>query len=113
MAQLEQYIKSYFGIIQLEELNNLSSLFQLTTLKKGDYLLKSGKRCDKLSFVQTGLLRIFAIADGKEVTQWISTEGYFSTDLASFVFESPSRWTIQALVDTEIYTITKDNYKKI
>jgi CRP-like cAMP-binding protein len=113
MAQLEQYIKSYFGIIQLEELNNLSSLFQLTTLKKGDYLLKSGKRCDKLSFVQTGLLRIFGVADGKEVTQWISTEGYFSTDLASFVFESPSRWTIQALVDTEIYTITKDNYKKI
>jgi CRP-like cAMP-binding protein len=56
---------------------------------------------------------MFVVTDDKEVTQWISTKGYFSTDLSSFVFENPSRWTIQALVDSEIYTITKEDYKKI
>jgi len=113
MAEIEHYIKSYFGVIQTNELNGISSLFKLTTLKKGDYSLKSGKQCDKLSFIQSGLLRMFVITEDKEVTQWISTKGYFSTDLSSFVFENPSRWTIQALVDSEIYTITKDDYKKI
>ena len=113
MTELEQYIKSYFGVIQTNELNSISSLFHLTSLKKGDYLLKAGKRCDKLSFIQSGLLRMFVVTDDKEVTQWISTKGYFSTDLSSYVFENPPRWTIQALVDSEIYTITKEDYKKI
>jgi CRP-like cAMP-binding protein len=113
MTELEHYIKSYFGVVQAEDLRNIGSLFTLTTIKKGDFLLKAGKRCDKLSFVQAGLLRVFVATEEKEVTQWISTKGYFSVDLSSFVFETPARWSIQALVDTEIYSITKDDYKKI
>ena len=113
MTELEQYIKSYFGVVATDDLKTIVSFFKLTTIKKGDFLLKSGKRCDKLSFVESGLLRIFATTDHKEVTQWISKKGYFSADLSSFVFETPSRWTIQALVDTEVYAITKEDYKKI
>ncbi|MBY0482797.1 MAG: Crp/Fnr family transcriptional regulator [Chitinophagaceae bacterium] len=113
MTELEQYIKSYFGVVDNDDLQNIVSLFKLTTIKKGDFLLKTGNRCEKLSFVQSGLLRMFVITEDKEVTQWISTKGYFTTDLSSLVFETPSRWTIQALVDSNLYTITKDDYKKI
>jgi CRP/FNR family transcriptional regulator, anaerobic regulatory protein len=113
MTELEQYIKSYFGVLATGDIKKIVSLFKLTTIKKGEYLLKTGKRCDKLSFVQSGLLRMFVITDDKEVTQWISTKGYFSTDLSSFIFENLSRWTIQALVDTELYTISKADYKQI
>jgi CRP-like cAMP-binding protein len=113
MIELEQYIKSYFGIVQSDELKKIGSLFKLTTIKKGDYFLKTGKFCDKLSFIQLGLLRIFVKTSDKEVTQWISTKGYFVTDLSSFVFETPARWTIQALVDTELYTISRDDYERI
>lgn len=113
MTELEEYIKEYFGVVSNDDLKTIVSLFKLTTIKKGDFLLKFGKRCDKLSFVQSGFLRMFVITENKEVTQWISTKGYFSTDLSSFVFETPSRWTIQALIDTELYTITKEDYKKI
>jgi len=113
MTELEQYVKSYFGIATNDDLKTIASLFKTTTVKRGEYLLKSGKYCNKLSFVQSGLLRMFATLDDKEVTQWISTKGYFSTDLSSFIFEEPSRWTIQALVDTEIFSITKVDYKKI
>ena len=113
MTALEQYIKSYFGVATADDLHEIASLFKETKIKKGEFLLKSGKRCDKLSFVQSGLLRIFVNKEDKEITQWISSKGYFSTDLASFVFETPARWNIQALVDTEIYTITKDDYIRI
>lgn len=111
MTELEQYIKSYFGVVNPDDLNTMVSLFKLTAIKKNDYLLKSGSRCDKLCFVKNGLLRMFISADQKDITQWISTKGYFSTDLSSFVFETPSRLTIQALVDTEVFTITKADYK--
>jgi len=113
MAELEQYIKSYFGVVETEELITIGSLFKLTGLKKGDYFLKTGSSCDKLSFIQSGLLRVYTLTETKEVTQWISTKGYFVTDLAGLVFESPARWTIQALTDTELYTISREDYKKI
>lgn len=111
--ELEEYIKSYFGVVQESELNAISSLFKTTTIKKGDYFLKKGKQSKELSFIQSGLLRIFAQTEDKEITQWISIKGYFVTDLSSFVLENPTRWTIQALVDTELYTISREDYNKI
>jgi len=113
MTELEKYIEASFGILEKDDLNKISSLFEYNKLKKSDFLLESGKKCSKLSFVQSGLLRMFALVDGNEVTQWISTKGYFSTDLASFIYEESSRLSIQALVDTEVFSITKENYDKI
>lgn len=113
MTELERYIQVNFGILEKVDLVNISSLFEYSKLKKGDFLLKSSKKCNYLSFVQSGLLRMFALVDGNEVTQWIATKGYFSTDLASFIYEKSSRLSIQALVDTEVFSITKENYDKI
>ena len=77
-------------------------MFKPQSLKKGDYFLKTGRTCDKLSFVQSGLLRVYVQTPDKEVTQWISTKGYFVTDLASLIFNTPARWTIQALTDSDV-----------
>ena len=113
MTELEQYIKSYFGVVNADDLKTIVSLFKLKTIKKGEFLLKTGKHCDNLSFVQSGLLRMFITTDEKEITQWISTKGYFSTDLSSFVFDTVSRLSIQALTDSEVYSITKADYQII
>lgn len=113
MTELEHYIKSYFGIVRTCELEKIISLFKPTVVKKGKYYLKSGMPCNKLSFIQTGFLRIFISTEEKEVTQWISTKGYFVTDLSSLIFNTPARWTIQALTDTELFTINKEDYNKI
>ena len=112
MTELEQYIKAGFGVND-RDMAAISSLFEPALLKKGDYFLKAGRTCDKLSFVQSGLLRVYSIADGKEVTQWIATKGYFITDLSSLILGATSRWTIQALTDTELHTIGKPAYDRI
>lgn len=112
MTELEKYIQSYFGISQ-EDLAQVGALFKRQTIKKGDYFLKTGRVCDKLSFIQSGLLRIYVQPPNKEVTQLISTKGYFVTDLASLIFNTPARWTIQALTDAEIYTIDSQDYNRI
>lgn len=112
MSDLANYIQSYFGVNE-KEIALIEAMFNETHIKKGDYFLQSGSVCNKLSFVQTGLMRIFVTIDDKEVTQWISTKGYFVVDLASLVFSTPARWTIQALTDATLYTISRDNYNKI
>ena len=60
--------------------------------------------------MRSGFIRVFANANDKEVTQWISTKGYFITDLYSFTFKQRAKWNIQALTDCELYTIDKENY---
>jgi CRP-like cAMP-binding protein len=112
LSELETYISSYFGVPQAD-LAHIASLFKQTELKKGDYFLKTGKSCNQLSFIKDGFLRIYVPMEDKEVTQWISTTGYFVTDLSSLIFDTPARWTIQALTDTQLFTISKDDYQKI
>lgn len=113
MTALEQNIKSYFGVLHPDDLQTISAFFHPSTLKKGDYFLKAGKSCDKLSFLQSGLLRIYTTTEDREVTQWISTPGYFVTDLSSLLFDLPARWTIQALTDVVIYSISREDYQNI
>lgn len=91
MTELEQYIKSYFGVATPRDMEAIVSMFEHKVVKKNEFLLRSENRSDKLAFVQSGLLRIFAQTEVKEVTQWISSKGYFAVDISSFMFNNPSR----------------------
>jgi len=112
MAELEKYIREYFGVAD-EELAVISGLFKPSKLNKGDYFLKAGQYGDKLSFIKNGLFRIYAYKDDKEITQWIASPGYFITELGSLIFNQPARFYIQALTDAELYTIYKDDYNSL
>ncbi|QQY84031.1 Crp/Fnr family transcriptional regulator [Tamlana sp. s12] len=91
-------------------MEKITALFKEEILKKGEYFTKSGQYCEKLSFQRSGFIRVFANANDKEITQWISCKGYFITDLYSFAFKQRARWNIQALTDCALYTIDKENY---
>jgi CRP/FNR family transcriptional regulator, anaerobic regulatory protein len=112
MTALEQNINTHFGIPK-DDVSKIASFFTAENYTKGDYFSKTGGACNKLSFVQEGLFRIFVVDDKREVTQWISTPGYFITDLSSLIFEPPARWNIQALTDCTVYTIHRNNYNAI
>src|SRR4051812_39785816 len=112
MSELENYIKTYFGISN-DQLLKISTFFKPLILRKGEYFLKAGRQSNRLGFVQSGILREFVIRDQKEVTKWISTKGYFAVDLSGFVFGNPARWNIQALTDTELYVIEEKDYRDI
>lgn len=109
MNELEQYIQTYFGISS-EDLAKIGAMFKTEHLQKNDFYLKGGSYCKKLSFVSEGMLRIYVPLENKEVTQWISTKGYFVTDLSSMMFNTPARFTIQTLTNTSLYTIYKSDY---
>ncbi|SFT37634.1 cAMP-binding domain of CRP or a regulatory subunit of cAMP-dependent protein kinases [Algoriphagus locisalis] len=113
MTALENNLISYFGVMPEESLQAISSRFHLQSMKKGDCFLKTGTPSRKLSFIKSGLMRIYKQTEDKEVTQWISTPGYFVADLSSLLFDTPARWTIEALTDAELFTISGEDYKSI
>lgn len=112
MTELEHYLHTYFDFDQ-GELATVAAFFKPEIIRKGDYYLKTGRQCNRLSFIRSGLLRVFVDLEDREVTQWICTQGYFVTDLASLIFEKPARWNIQALVDTAVYSIDRADYNRI
>ena len=112
MQGLESYIQQHFGINK-ERLSEVASLFRQKELQKGEYFLKQNHPCDKLSFIKSGYLRIYRKVDDKEVTQWISSDGNFVTELSSLIFHTPSRYAIQALTHCELYSLSKKDYQNL
>lgn len=112
MQELEKSLAQYFGI--REEISaKLSSLFHLETLSRNEFHTKTGSHHCKLSFVRSGFLRIYKQTDTKEVTQWISGPGEFTTDLSAIMFEKPARWNIQAITDCELLSLSLSDYQHI
>lgn len=112
MSELYNYIRKTFGVDE-GEAALVAAHFEELELRKGDYFLKLGHRCDRLVFVDEGLLRLYAYRGDKEITQWIASKGYFVTDLQGFMFSKPSRWNIRVLADCKLYSINKRNYDQL
>ena len=113
MTALEQYIERYFGVIAQSDRRNIQSLFDYREIKKDEMILHSDRQCNYLNFVQSGYLRMFAYSKGNEITQWIASKGYFVTDLSSFMTSNTAKWNIQAVTDSELYSISRENYEKL
>lgn len=113
MKDFNKLLQEHFGQLTNQELAIIYSYFHKEKLQKNDFFTKSDKICDKLSIVKSGILRVYALSDRKEITQWISTENFLITEVRGFFFDQPNRWTIQAFTDTELLTITKTNYLKL
>ena len=112
MTELEKYIQSYFGVTR-EEGAQVTSYFEASALSKGDFFLKPGRICNKLSFIQSGLIRVYLNTEMEEVTQWIGTKGSFITYLLGLIFNHPDRLNIQVLSYLNLFSIIFLEYKYI
>jgi len=112
MDSFVSYLKTQFSVSP-STLEKIKTCFKTEVLKKGDFFVKQGRLANKLGFIDSGLIRIYAESEEKEVTQWISTPGYFITELASFVFEKPARLHLQAIEDTVLFTIDKQTHREL
>lgn len=111
-SALENSIKSFVSIND-SDVKKIIECFREVELKKGDYFGRSGKYCDTLAFIQSGYIRVFIDTMDREVTQWISSPGYFITDLSSFVSKTTGRWNMQALTDCTLMSITRQQYETL
>lgn len=99
--------------IDKKSLENVLSMFETVEVKKGEYFLHSGTVCRKMAFIEIGYLRMYDIADGKEITFWIGSSGKFITSLSSFVFQTTGLWNIQAITDCKLYVISREKHFKL
>lgn len=82
-------------------------------LKKYEFLLREGEVCNHVAFINSGFLRIFHNQDGKEHTTHFYVEGKWISNYASFLGREPSRYYIEAQVDTELFLLSHANLNKL
>ncbi|MEQ8905855.1 Crp/Fnr family transcriptional regulator [Ekhidna sp.] len=91
------------------ELGLIDHYFEDKSLKKGEYLLESNKVCDFIAFITKGAIRHFHIKDGVERTCDISFDNSWVTDFQSFNHETAGMMNLQAMENTTVALIKKQN----
>ncbi len=105
-------LKKYCStIVQLtdSELKLIDTYFEAKELKKKDFLLQDGKVCNFIGFIANGTIRHFHIKDGIEKTCDISFENSWVTDFKSFTHNTSCIMNLQAMTDTTVFIIKKEN----
>lgn len=92
-----------------EELQKVNHLFTEKSLKKGEFWVKEGEFNADMLFVNKGMLRSYFIKDEIEKTFDLTIENQLVTCTYCYSFELPSKDFIQAVEDTYLCIISKDN----
>jgi len=107
---LLQSIKERVDITD-EEFNFCKTLFIPKKLRKKRFLLQEGDVSRYTTFVEKGMLRTYTIDDkGNEPILQFSFEGWWVSDLYSFLTDEPSNYNIEAVEDCELLMITRPSW---
>jgi CRP-like cAMP-binding protein len=97
-----------------EESKYFTSLLKPRSLRKKQYLLQAGDISRFENFVNKGLLRAYTVDHkGQEHIAMFAMEGWWISDLYSFLTNSPATQHIDAMEDTEVFSIEKPDLEKL
>jgi len=97
-----------------EDKEKIKTFFVEKKLRKRQYLLQEGDICKHLAFVAKGLLRSYNVDEkGDEHMSVFGWEGWWISDFNSFLSIEPAVFNIDAIEDTELLLISRENYEAL
>lgn len=100
--------------LRQEEIRSFLEYWDSRVLKKKDFLLNPGDICRETAYVNRGCFRRYLISESnKESILNFATEDWWVGDLESFFLEKPTLYTIQALEESEVLTLSRRNYLRV
>lgn len=82
--------------------------------KKGQFIVHEGALVRKTHFLRKGLAITYALdANGIEHLIQFATEGWWISDIHSYVHGGPALYNVQAIEDCELYEFSYDNMQRI
>lgn len=96
------------------DLETICTSFKKKHLKKGDFLLEQGRICKLEGFVINGCFRVYTVdAKGKENTLYFAVKDWWLMDNDSFANQIPSELNIQALEESTILYVDKQDKEQL
>ena len=83
----------------------ISVCFEKRIVKKDEILLREGKICRYLYFLESGFLHYFVNKDGNHITKFFTIAPYCFTSQVSFTAQKPATENIQAIEESIIWQI--------
>lgn len=88
--------------------------FIIQKLNKKEYLLQKDEVSNYMNFIACGSLRSFYIdEEGKEHILQLGIEGWWINDINSYLNQTPSKHYVQAVEETVVMRIHRDDLKKV
>jgi CRP-like cAMP-binding protein len=114
---IHQVISNYIEISD-EEWAYYSSKLRVKEFKKKSIVLNEGNVCRDVFFINSGLLRVYFVDNnGEEKTFHFALENTFATDYESFLKVIPANYSIQAMEDTQVVSMSlemlQEGYEKL
>lgn len=106
----EKYFQYFHQRVPLtkEDEELIKNYLTVKKLRKKQYLLQEGDVCKFVAFVENGAMRLYRVnEDGSEHIVLFAMDGFFITDLYSFLTNEVSSYNIDAIEDSELVIITK------
>jgi CRP/FNR family transcriptional regulator, anaerobic regulatory protein len=114
MKELRDYIKQISTETTEFELDYIISKFIIRKVPKGNFLIQGQQTCKEFSIVKKGSFKIFYTNhDNANINVWFAFEKMPSTEMHSFITQQPTHYSVQALEDTEIYTIEYNHLQEL
>lgn len=107
MTDLNIIFKQIFDQFQDETVALLAQAFAYKELKKREYLLREGERCNYLAFIIKGGMMCYYNKGGKRYIDEFSLDHEFITDYSSFLNAVPSDKNIQCIEDAKVFVISR------
>jgi CRP-like cAMP-binding protein len=112
MADFLQFCNQFSPLTE-EATDELFKNVKTKTLKKGDYLLKTGEVCRHLFFINEGLAKLFFMKDGKEFINIFGIENRLFSAFESYLTQTPSNFMLMALEPTTVTLISYEEMEKL
>lgn len=112
-TRFHSYLRSLFPISE-EEFDRAFVYFKEQRLKKGEYFIEHGKVCKHVAYVDSGLLKSFYTdTKGQSTPTCFCSAGSFTSSYRSFILEKESDISIEALEDSVLLVITKEDLTRL
>ncbi|GAB3917821.1 Crp/Fnr family transcriptional regulator [Larkinella terrae] len=97
-----------------DEFAFLKTLFIPKKLRRKQFLLQEGDVDKYIAFVDKGLLRVYTVDEkGVEHIVQFAPEGWWASDLYSYLTGEPSRYNIEALEDAELLLLDQASNERM
>lgn len=110
------YLRQFAGdnILQSEpELDEIVDRFSVLALKKNQLLVAENQVCPYFCYVESGILQHAIVVEAEEKTTYLALRNSVTSSLNSFLNTIPSRKSIKALVDCQLWVIDLENFKDL
>lgn len=83
-------------------------------LRRKQYFLQAGDTCKSFAFIEKGTLRAYTVDDsGAEHIVQFGVEGWYISDMLSFLTGEPATYSIDAVDDAELVVVSKASYDEM